>query len=196
MRGNKATDASQASFGLARELDAPSNKNGFIISVTDFSGTAKTKHQLVPSHELAQKLKPISIPLLAFGTNITAGLEQAESLCRQTPADAQDGTQWLRPVVVLFSDGCHNTGPGPKPVAASLRKFADVVTVAYGDDADIELLRSLATSPQHFYKCKDGSDLRQFFAAVGSTMTASLAAGINATEALGQIQLSSEGRTQ
>ncbi len=196
MSGQKAKDASQACFELVRTLALPENKDGFVVSVVDFSGNAKIKHSSVPAAELAQNLKPISIPLFGGGTNITAGLEQAEALCRNTPADAQDGTRWLRPVVVLFSDGCHNTGPGPKSAAASLRKSADVVAVAYGDDADVELLRGLATSPQHFYKCKDGSDLRQFFAAVGSTMTASLAAGVNATEALGQIQLSSERRTQ
>jgi len=196
MSGQKAKDASQACFELLRALGSPENKDGFVVSVVDFDGTAKIKHNSVPAAELAQSLKPISIPLLGGGTNITAGLEQAEIPCRKTPTDAQDGTRWLRPVVVLFSDGCHNTGPKPESAAESLCKIADLVTVGYGDDADTELLRGLATSPQHFYKCKDGRDLRQFFAAVGSTMTASLAAGVNATEALGQIQLSSEGRTQ
>lgn len=196
MSGQKAKDASQACFELVRALGLPENKDGFDVSVVDFDGNAKIKHSSVPATELAQNLKPISIPLLGGGTNITAGLEQAEALCGKTPTDAQDGTRWLRPVVVLFSDGCHNTGPGPESAAASLRKIADIVTVAYGTDADVNLLRGLATSPQHFYQCKDGSDLRQFFAAVGSTITASLAAGVDATEALSQIQLSSERRAQ
>jgi len=196
MNGPKAKEASQACFEIVRTLALPENKDGFVVSVVDFSGNAKVKHNAVPAAELAHNLKPISIPLLARGTNITASLEQAEALCRNTATDAQESTRWLRPVVVLFSDGCHNTGPKPESAAASLRKLADIVTIAYGDDADVELLRSLATSPQHFYKCKDGSDLRQFFAAVGSTMTASLAAGVNATKALGQIQISSQGRTQ
>jgi hypothetical protein len=91
-------------------------------------------------------------------------------------------------VTIFFSDGQHNTGPGPKDVADQLKLKADLVTVAFGSDADEALLRSLASTPQHFYRCANGRELRQFLAAVGATMTATMAAGTNATRALTQIQ--------
>jgi uncharacterized protein YegL len=96
--------------------------------------------------------------------------------------------QYLRPVVLIFTDGCHNTGPGPKDVADRLKQKADFVTVAFGSDADEALLRSLASTPQHFYRCANGRELRQFLAAVGATMTATMAAKTNATQALTQIR--------
>lgn len=194
MSGQKAKDASQATFQLVRELAKPANKGGFWSSVIDFAGSAAVKHDLMSAVDMAHSLRPISTSLFSGGTNITAGLEFAHQLCQKTPSDGQTDMHWLRPVVILFSDGCHNRGPKPDVAAKSLRKYADVVTVAYGSDADIKLLRSLATSPQHHYRCKDGSDLRHFFAAVGASMTASLASSVDATDALGQIQQIESGR--
>lgn len=195
MSGQKAKDASQATFQLMRELAKPSNKGAFWSSVIDFAGSATVRHKLMSASDMAHNLLPISTSLFSGGTNITAALELAHKLCQETPAEGQSNIRWLRPVVILFSDGCHNRGPKPDTAAKLLRKVADVVTVAYGSDADIKLLRSLATSPQHHYICKDGSDLRQFFSAVGASMTASLASGVNATEALGQIQRLESGRS-
>jgi uncharacterized protein YegL len=92
-------------------------------------------------------------------------------------------------LVLLFSDGCHNTGPSPEPAAARLRAAgATVVSVAYGTDADEDLLRRLATSPQHFFRCKDGKELRAFFAAVGATLSASVPRGVNPKQALTAIR--------
>jgi uncharacterized protein YegL len=194
MSGQKAKEASQACFQLVREFSSPVNKGGFWTSVIDFSGSAEVKHDSVPAVDLVQNLRPISIPLFSGGTNITAGLKLADQLSQKTPTNSDVDVFWLRPVVVLFSDGCHNTGPKPGPAAEVLRRNADIVTVAYGSDADIELLRELATSSQHHYLCKNGNDLRQFFAAVGTTMTASLASGVDATDALAHIQHLTSGR--
>jgi len=96
--------------------------------------------------------------------------------------------QHLRSVVILFTDGQHNTGPGPRAVAREVREKADLVTVAFGGDADEALLKELATSPQHFYRCKNGRELRAFLAAVGATMSQTLGARQNATQALSQIR--------
>lgn len=59
---------------------------------------------------------------------------------------------------------------------------------AFGEDADEELLRSLASTAAHFFRCSSGRELRQFLAAVGATVTGTMAAGVNATEALSVIQ--------
>jgi len=190
MSGQKAIDASLACSQLVRELAKPCNKGGFFVSVIDFADTAKLKHDCIPAEDLVQNLKPIST---GGGTNITAALELAIQLCKKAQKGDDTNIQWLRPVVVLFSDGGHNIGSQPGPVAKELRRIADIVTIAYGSDADIGLLREIATSPQHHYKCNNGKDLRQFLAAVGETMTSTLASGVDATKALAHVQQISWG---
>ena len=82
----------------------------------------------------------------------------------------------------------HNVGIEPNATADDIKQIADLVTVAYGSDADKKLLKYLASTSQHFYKCNNGKELRQFLASVGETMTATMSSGINATEALSKVQ--------
>jgi uncharacterized protein YegL len=192
MGGQKAQDASAASLDLVAELAQPSNKDGFAVGVVDFAATSQLVHDLTKATELNGKVAPLSVGsgLLGLfgGTNITAGLEDAQRILDKAEQLGGEGAQYLRPVVSIFTDGCHNTGPGPKDVADRLKQKADLVTVAFGSDADEALLRSLASSPQHFYRCANGRELRKFLAAVGATMTATMVAGTNATQALTTIR--------
>jgi uncharacterized protein YegL len=191
MSGQKAKDASAASLDLVEELAQPSNKDGFLVGVVDFATKSQIVHDITKATELNGKVTPLSVGSGLFGrgtTNITAGLEDAQKLLDKAEQVGGEGVQYLRPVVLIFTDGCHNTGPGPKDVADRLKQKADFVTVAFGSDADEALLRSLASTPQHFYRCANGRELRQFLAAVGATMTATMAAKTNATQALTQIR--------
>ena len=95
---------------------------------------------------------------------------------------------YLRPVIVAFSDGQTCGKDETRLIATKLKNSADLVTVAFGADADEAFLREIATSPQHFYRCSDGKSLRAFFAAVGATMCVSLQRGQNATIALSQVR--------
>ena len=65
---------------------------------------------------------------------------------RQRPA--LEGSRQLRPIVVLCTDGDHNEGPPPEAVATALRTKADLIAVGFGEDADMALLRRIATSPE------------------------------------------------
>src|SRR6185503_17328175 len=113
---------------------------------------------------------------------ITAGIERATEILKAPKAN-QAGVAYLKPVVIAFTDGGHNQGPAPHDAANRLKTIADLVTVAFGDAADEALMGALATSTQHFYRCSNGRELRKFLAAVGATMTATMAAGANATQA-------------
>ena len=187
MNGQKANDASAASLDLVAELAQPINKDGFNVAVVDFSETSKIVHAMGKATEANGKIAALSTNSFGGSTNITSGLENA-LLILDTPYDqSNEGISYLRPVVILFTDGCHNEGPPPNAIADRLKQKADLVTVAFGDDADEDLMRKLATSLQHFYRCATGRDLRSFLAAVGATMTATMAAGTNATRALGTI---------
>ena len=186
MDGQKAKDASAASLDLVAELAEPANKDGFYVGVVDFGRGSTIVHNLDKATTLNGRVS--SLFANDGSTNITAGLEDALSVLEKAEQHNQEGVSFLRPVVIVFTDGCHNEGPDPQNVANRLKGVADLVTVAFGSDADETLMRSLATSPQHFYRCSTGRELRSFLAAVGATMTATMAAGTNATQALTMIQ--------
>lgn len=188
MAGEKSKAASAASADLVSELALPANKDGFYVSVIDFSSAAKVVHTKCAATTLTTDLHRLGGSIFGGCTNITAAMRLAADLILADENSATPGVRWLRPAVLLFSDGQHNVGPGPDAVADELKKKADVVTIAFGNDAAESELRRLATSPQHFYRCSNGAELRKFLAAVGATISASLAAGTNATQALGKVK--------
>ncbi len=181
MSGQKAQEASNACCELVRELALSENKNGFYVGIVDFAEDARITNPVNTAGYLAGTMDTISV---SSWTNITAGLQQASNLL-QSPLLEQDvNCSFLRSVVILFSDGQHNVGNPPELIASQLKETADLVTIAFGSDADEALLCRLATSPEHFYRCRDGRELRRFLAAVGKTLKDTLKAGVNATEPL------------
>lgn len=189
MSGCKAAEASAASEELAAALAEPVNKDAFDVAIVDFSEDAQVAHPLMKATELSGKVRP----LCGDGgwTNITAALESAlQVLCGPT---ATAGLR-VKPAVILFTDGQHNTGEDPRPVAQALRQKADVVAVTFGDDADEALLTELATSPQHVYRCQSGRELRAFLAAVGATLSLTLGARQDATAALAHLHPAQPGQ--
>jgi uncharacterized protein YegL len=189
MRGDKARDASAASLDLVAELAQPINKDGFSVAVVDFADSANVIHSLEKAVALNGNVKPLSGGFLGWGsTNITDGLDEALRILVAAETKNEPGVSFLRPVVLMFTDGCHNTGPRPKDVADKIKAKADLVAVAFGSDADEALLKELASTPQHFYRVSNGRELRTFLACVGATMTATRAQGLNATQALTQIR--------
>jgi len=185
MNGRKARDASAAILALVTELAKPSNKDAFDTAVVAFDDGAEVALAPTKATEAVPRLVGFNVVDGRGGsTNITAGLQRALDLVLQF--EKTQNTR-LRPAVLLFSDGGHNVGAPPDAVADQLRQKADLVCVAYAGGDEI-LLRRLATSPQHFYRCTDGAALRQFLAQVGATMSMTHARGCNATQALGQMQ--------
>ncbi len=187
MTGEKAKEAAAASMDLNTELADPANKDGFLVALIDFDSSAEIVQDLTPATKLAGQDIPLDIGRFGGSTNITSGLEKALDIVNRVENSPEEH---LKTVVIIFTDGDHNTGPSPEQVAEQLKKKADIVAIAFGSDADEGLLKRLASTPQHFYRCKSGGkELRAFFAAVGATMTATRTRGQNATEALRQISL-------
>ena len=180
MAGEKARDADAASRALAAELAGPANRGAFTIAVIDFASSVSR----VQPPEAADTLMGHLAPLEASGsTNVADALAEAERIVRGAPAEFAA----TRPVVLLFSDGRPNCGGDATTVAAGLKAVADIVTVAFGSDADEALLREIATSPSHAYRCRDGRELRKFFVAFGSTLSRSIAAGVPAAGQLASL---------
>jgi len=189
MHGDKEREASEATQAICQELALPVNKDAFWLAVVDFAEEAGVVHELEKATTLAGHLGPLEAGKFGATTNITAGINLAcHILERASGASEGDWIRYLKPTCLLFSDGGHNEGPSPIPVAERLKAMADVVSVAFGDDADEKTLQQIATSDQHFVRCASGAELRRFFAQVGATLTQTMAAGRNATVALGNLQ--------
>lgn len=181
---HKAKDASAATAGLCQELALPVNKNGFEVAVIHFSNSAKLIHPFEPASTLIGHLRPLKVGFLSGETNLTAGLELARQILETAAASASaSALRHVKPLAVVMSDGMHNCGPSPIPVADRLKQLADVLAVAFGNDADEEMLRAIATE-QLSVRCRTGADLRCYFAEIGRTLTVTRAAGINVTAAL------------
>ncbi len=186
MSGQKADDATRASTELVDELSRPENKDGFTVAVIDFADDADIANAPSRAADLNGRMAPIDTGR-GSGTNIANALNVCRTLVDQAQRNADRGRLQLQPVALLFSDGQPNVGGDPQAAADDLKKVADLVTVAFGSDADERVLRVIATSTQHFYRCRNGSELRTFLASVGKTLTATMSQGKNATVALTQI---------
>jgi len=188
MRGSKGKEAEVASEALVVEIASQQNNGMFMVSIVDFGDNARLIHDPTPANQLAGGIKPMKI---GGGTNITSGLEVALSILKSQENVVEPNVKRLKPVVITLSDGGHNIGPASELIALaeSVKAIADHVTVGFGSDSDDKMLKTLATSPQHFYKIKEsGKELKVFLAAVGQTLTATMSQQMNATVALTQVQ--------
>ena len=182
MQDGKIDAANAAAIDLNQQLKKPENKGVFVTAYLAYAETAQVV--IVPRHSAQVNDHEFTAAVVKERTNITAGLKKALEILER-PAIEQ--ANWLRPVVVLLTDGDHNEGPKPDAVAATLKTKADLIAVGFGANANMTLLRALATSPKHASHAKDGADLRRLFTDVGATMSRSIQSGQNATALLGGI---------
>jgi len=182
MDGDKARQAQAACEEMTDTLAQPINKGGFVMAVADFNDKAYLVQDWKPAADLAGHIRPLR---LSNCTNITDALRLANELLDTHQRDPS--VKYLRPVALVFSDGCHNTGESPDNEANRLKAKADIVSVAFGDDADENLLMSIASTSQHFYRVQNGAELRNFMAAVGDTLTITMAQKRDATQALTKV---------
>jgi len=66
-------------------------------------------------------------------------------------------------VIILLSDGIHNTGEPPFKIANEINSKYTLATVAYGKDADTALLKDIAKSKEYYTETDDPKELRNFF---------------------------------
>lgn len=110
------------------------------VGVVAYSTKAKTIAKLTLVDDDTQLANRIDRIIAGSWTNITAGLQRAESLLKRVGGRCQ---------VVLLTDGEHNQGSKPHRVAKRLRSIATLETVGIGgspDDVDEELLKEIASA--------------------------------------------------
>ena len=141
------------------------------IAIVEFSDQASVAHSLRPPGDLEGKLA-LSSPDGA--TNIGAALRLGGTLLANHPID-KDSEQ----VMILLSDGDDTCSSLPVEEAATQKADGNlIITIAYGDDADRNLLRDIASSPDLFFAKGDGGqELETFLTDLGKTLTASIQTG-------------------
>ena len=110
------------------------------VAVVAYSSSARTMCGLTPVSKVGRLLRAIDDITVGDGTNITAGLTTAGKHLQGIGRAAQ---------VVLLTDGAHNTGPEPTPVAARLRTIAILETVGIGGqpaDVNEDLLKAISSA--------------------------------------------------
>lgn len=168
MSGGKIRELNQASIALCRELADPANKDGFLVSIVEFSNGANIK-------TAAQAATTLKVPEARAngGTNFDAALlKTIEAVTALSAAPNTEGWRYMRPHVLFLSDGHSNVSD--KNIGA-LHEVADVTAIAYGSDAAQDTLARIATDGQVHVVGTSGAELRQFLAQVGKTLSQSLA---------------------
>jgi Ca-activated chloride channel homolog len=112
----------------------------------------------VASHtrELADAIGSLKV---GNGTNIAAALEASGRLLlpwprwfRRTRSSPNDNDAPTQHRIIALTDGDHNVGKDPRPVARSLRRAGaciDCIGIAARSDVNENLLRSIASKDQH-----------------------------------------------
>ena len=129
-----------------------------------------------------RKIDPDRVSIDGRGgqTDITAALEL--TLMRLKPymqalQQHPERAEHPMPLVILFSDGEHNVGSGPQPVAEEIKRLSldgdpvviGVAGVSVGDDhPDEKMLREIA-SPECYVHIDNTQSLAVFIASVGSS---------------------------
>jgi len=114
------------------------------------------------------------------GTNITAALQLALGRLRpymESLSYHPEHAEHPIPLILLFSDGAHNVGAGPQPVADEIKRLnldGEPVVIAAagvsvgGDVPDENTLRQIA-SPGCYVPITDAHALSAFISSVGSS---------------------------
>ena len=166
--GAKIAEANQAREALIQELANLDNKDGFLVSVVDFNHEAD---RVV----FAQSAQGLQVP-----PSIAGGYTSFEEAVMETIAVIQEqqlqpndaGWHYLRSIVLFMSDGQDDISD---QAIRQLHEIADVIAIAFGDDADQETLKRIASDGTVHVVGASGGQLRRFLSQVGVTMSEDLA---------------------
>ena len=150
----------------------------FLLVRFDSNAAVDPQADLTP----VRKIDPdqIAIPGDGGQTNITAALQTTLDRLRPYMQSLQghpERAEHPLPLLIVFSDGGHNVGPGPQPVAGQIKQLSldgDPVVIAAagvsvgGGELDENTLRAIA-SPECYVHIADAQVLSRFISSVGSS---------------------------
>jgi Ca-activated chloride channel family protein len=157
MKKGKLGAASSSGRRIIKDLD-----RGDMASVTTFSSSAQLRAGA------STKVDAVGNSLNGLrprgSTNISEGMQLGGNTLSKLTKGAK--------VIVLLSDGMHNTGTvDPVDVARSFKdKGYRVFSIGFGEDADRTALRQMASSPVDFFAANDANDLKRAFDSISSVI--------------------------
>ena len=167
MSGSKVDEMNLATTGLIQELASERNKDGFLVSLIDFSTSSKRSAYAVSAIGLTTP-RAIASGGTNFDSALLKTIETIESLQNEPNTD---GWRYLRPQVLFLSDGQSRVS---EKNILNLQEIADVTTIAYGSDALEATLSKISTDGQCHVIGTSGAELRKFLADVGQTLSQTL----------------------
>lgn len=177
---DKATAVSSAVRDLLRRLYESSRAHEIWIAVMvyDSNNPGEVRALAFRALDAGMQEEDASFwnPLMGHGdmTPVGQALEKAEELAKDFLA-GQTGEVPRRVIIYLMSDGKHNEGPRPEPIAERIK--ADdrmrIAAIAYGEDKELDdrdgrkLLKQLASEPDerqssYYTDAHDATALRLF----------------------------------
>ena len=133
-----------------------------LVSISTYNNIAVTEQDLTSNYSLiTAALSPYSYSFCAGGTNIGGGINKGISSLTSSP-NARPGA-WK--VVIVLTDGIHNTGSDPVSAAQSAANAgAQIFTITFSNEADQNKMKSVATKGGgvHFH-ASNASDLVNVF---------------------------------
>lgn len=135
---------------------------GDMASVTTFNSSSQLRAGA--STKVAAVGKSLDGLKARGSTNISDGLKRGGEALSRLSKGAK--------VIVLLSDGMHNTGTlDPVAVARSFKnKGYRVFSIGFGNDADRTALRQIASSPVDFFAANDANDVKKAFDSINSVI--------------------------
>ena len=184
MAGEKAQAATQGVQEMVMECQARGpagpDRSYFKVLLIRFGDTAVVDSQcdMTP----VRKIDPNQIQIMGDGgqTNITEALEIRRDRLRtylQELESHPERSEHPIPLVMLFSDGAHNKGGAPQPVAEEIKQLTldgePVVIAAAGvsvgrEQPDERTLRAIACA-ECYVPITNAQALTQFISSVGSS---------------------------
>ncbi len=164
MVGQKFADLQNAMLVFVNTLKAANLQTR--VGLASYSTFASKDVPLTT--ELDQTTFAMSRMPVAGFTSISRGMEAGADIMKL----ARSGEIVERAMIVM-TDGLHNTGPGPEPVATALAKQGIVIhTIGFGADADVVRMQNIAQIGNGMsFQANDGTQLNKVFRELALTLS-------------------------
>lgn len=139
------------------------------IGLVTYSSQSSNDTDLVTDlNQVELQLQGYSQRFKGGATNIGGGILAGI----KTLSDKKHARPWASRVMILLSDGRHNTGSDPLAAAhAAAQEMITIYTVTFSNEADVGLMQQIAanTSGLHFHTV-DGDELAAAFEAIARSL--------------------------
>ena len=139
------------------------------VSLASYSTTASIDRQLTTDYASIRSGMDVYTKKFCGGsTNVGGGMQQGLNTLKH----ATLARPWASKVVVVMTDGIHNTGTDPLSVARTAGASGIMVyTVTFSNEADERRMRSVADAGHgKHYHAADGAELRKAFREIANSL--------------------------